>query len=58
MDTLQLSPGWYTDVEEPALLRFWTGSAWTAHRKTRPGLPARVEHGRARAQFATLRRIA
>lgn len=58
MEILQLTPGWYTDAAEPAFLRYWTGSAWSAHRKPRPGLPFRVQEQRRRAQFATLRRIA
>jgi hypothetical protein len=23
--------GWYQDPENPSLLRYWTGSAWTSH---------------------------
>lgn len=58
MNTLQLSPGWYTDSTDPAFLRFWTGTGWSAHRKPRPGLPARVQERRRRSFFSTARRIA
>ncbi len=57
MDTLQLSPGWYTDAEDPALVRFWTGTAWSAHRKPRPGLPTPYQEARRRGSFREWRRI-
>ena len=58
MHALQLAPGWYTDASDPAFLRFWTGSAWSARRKPRPGLPMRVQEDRRRSFFGTARRIA
>lgn len=31
--------GWYTDPDEPADVRWWTGEEWTHHVQPRP-LPA------------------
>lgn len=53
-----LTAGWYSDPTEPAFLRFWTGTAWSRHRKPRPGLPADVQQDRRRAFFRSRRRIA
>lgn len=58
MDNLMLAAGWYTDPADAARLRFWTGSAWSEHVKTRPGLPVRLQEDRRRAFFRTRRRIA
>lgn len=58
MDALQLAPGWYTDAADPAFLRYWTGTAWSSHRKQRPGLPAAFVEQRRRSQFGRARRIA
>jgi hypothetical protein len=53
-----LPAGWYTDAADPAFLRFWTGDAWTTHRKPRPGLPASFQQSEHRRRFARTRRIA
>jgi hypothetical protein len=58
MDTTTLPAGWYTDATDPAYLRFWTGSSWSAHRKTRPGLPASYQQERSRKRFARVGHIA
>jgi len=57
MDTPALPAGWYTDATDPGYLRFWTGTAWSAHRKARPGLPAAYQQERSRRRFASARRI-
>jgi hypothetical protein len=28
--------GWYTDPDEPAVVRWWTGEGWTHHVQPRP----------------------
>ncbi len=58
MNDPQLAAGWYTDPVDAAFLRFWTGDAWSSHRKARPGLPALVQERRRRAFFGRTRRIA
>ena len=57
MDTTTLPAGWYTDATDPAFLRYWTGSAWSSHRKSRPGLPAAYQQEQSRKRFARSRRI-
>jgi hypothetical protein len=58
MNTLTTLPaGWYTDAADPAFLRFWTGTAWSSHRKSRPGLPASFQEEQSRKRFARARRI-
>ena len=57
MDTPTLPSGWYTDSTEPSFLRFWTGTTWSAHRKTRPGLPASFQQEQSRTRFARAGRI-
>lgn len=57
MDTITLPAGWHTDAADPAFLRFWTGSAWSSHRKARPGLPAALRQVQSRMHFARSRRI-
>lgn len=49
-----LPAGWYPDAADATSLRFWTGDAWSAHRKPRPGVAtgSRLEHRRT----ATMRR--
>lgn len=32
-------PGWYADPGDPRLLRYWDGTAWTAHTAPMPHLP-------------------
>ena len=51
------APGWYTDATDPALLRFWNGSGWSAHTKPRPGLPLVYQEQRQRSHFGIARRI-
>ena len=58
MQDLQLAAGWYTDPTDAAFLRFWSGTAWSAHRKARPGLPTQVQEQRRRSFFTRTRRIA
>lgn len=57
MNLTTLPAGWYTDAADPAFLRYWTGSAWSSHRKIRPGLPASYQEEQSRARFARARRI-
>jgi hypothetical protein len=57
MNTVALAPGWYTDKTDPALLRFWNGTAWSAHTKPRPGLPTSYQAERQRSHFGVARRI-
>jgi hypothetical protein len=57
MDTPTLPAGWYTDAADPAFLRYWTGTAWSSHRKSRPGLPASYQQEQSRRRFARSRRI-
>lgn len=35
-----IPPGWYTDPDEPADVRWWTGTEWTHHVQPRPGPPS------------------
>ncbi|MGT2427060.1 DUF2510 domain-containing protein [Amnibacterium kyonggiense] len=58
MDTPALPAGWYTDSTDAAYLRYWTGTSWSSHRKSRPGLPAAYQQKRSRGRFALSRRIA
>lgn len=58
MHDLQLAAGWYTDPTDAAFLRFWSGTAWSAHRKARPGLPTGFQEHRRRTFFGRTRRIA
>lgn len=37
--TPPVPPGWYPDPQNPAIGRYWDGSAWTEHRH-QPGQPA------------------
>jgi hypothetical protein len=30
------SPGWYTDPDDPGLIRYWNGAEWTDERRPRP----------------------
>lgn len=30
------SPGWYTDPDDPGLIRYWNGAVWTEERRPRP----------------------
>jgi hypothetical protein len=57
MNTVAFAPGWYTDTTDPALLRFWNGTTWSAHTKPRPGLPLEYQAKRQRSHFGVARRI-
>ena len=57
MNDLALPPGWYADHDEPAYLRWWTGTSWSDNRKTRPGLPAGYLQRTNRSHFSQARRI-
>src|SRR4051794_6908386 len=39
MDSGIPAAGWYADVEDPALLRYWDGQAWTVHTQPRVAPP-------------------
>ena len=30
------SPGWYTDPDDPGVIRYWDGAGWTEERRPRP----------------------
>ena len=57
MNTIATAPGWYTDANNPALLRFWNGTTWSDHVKPRPGLPLAYQAQRQRSHFGAVRRI-
>ena len=57
MNDLKAAPGWYTDQNDAALVRFWNGSAWSDHVKPRPGLPLAYQAQRQRSHFGAARRI-
>jgi hypothetical protein len=51
------SPGWYTDPDDPALIRYWNGGEWTEERRPRPAwAPPLDPVEAARHQEATRRR--
>ncbi len=35
-----VAPGWYTDAENAALIRWWDGESWTDHTQPNPSAPA------------------
>ncbi|MBX9471054.1 DUF2510 domain-containing protein [Microcella sp.] len=35
-----VAPGWYTDAENAALIRWWDGESWTDHTQPNPAAPA------------------
>lgn len=35
-----VAPGWYTDAENAALIRWWDGEGWTDHTQPNPAAPA------------------
>jgi hypothetical protein len=51
------SPGWYTDPDDPALIRYWSGEAWTDDVRPRPSwAPPLDPEEAARHEAATARR--
>lgn len=51
------SPGWYTDPDDPGLIRYWDGAAWTDHTRERPSwAPPLDPEEAARHAAATARR--
>lgn len=51
------SPGWYTDPDDPALIRYWDGGSWTDHTRGRPTwAPPLDPEEAARHEAATARR--
>lgn len=51
------APGWYTDPDDPALIRYWDGAAWTERVRSRPSwAPPLDPEGAARHQAAMRRR--
>ena len=51
------SPGWYTDPDDPGVIRYWDGGGWTDHTRPRPAWAPPLDPDEvARHEAATARR--
>lgn len=55
-DTHTKAPGWYTDPEDPALIRYWDGQAWTSRLRPRPAWAPPLDDEAAARHHAAMQR--
>jgi TM2 domain/Protein of unknown function (DUF2510)/GYF domain 2 len=46
--------GWFPDSQQPGVVRYWDGQAWTEHRQAAAGVPVSMPHAGAGPYFVAI----